>query len=118
MSTAIIELNRLHIYAHHGVMDQEKKVGNDFEVTVKLEYPCEHAMITDRLDSTINYTDVIAIVTAEMKRPSSLLENVVYRIYTELLRHFPRVTGGEVSVLKLHPPVEQEMESCGFTYRW
>lgn len=118
MSTAIIELNRLQMHAYHGVLEQENKVGNEFEVSVRIEYPCEHAMITDRLDSTVNYADLAAIVRDEMSRTSKLLENVAYRIYTEILRRYPRIIGGEVRIVKLHPPIKGQLESCGFTYRW
>lgn len=118
MPTAIIEVNRLQIYAYHGVLPQENKVGNDFEVSVRIEYPCEHAMITDRLDSTVNYADVVQLIEYEMSHTSKLLENVAYRIYTELLRRFPRTTGGEIRILKLHPPIKSQLDSCGFTYRW
>ncbi|MDE7032774.1 MAG: dihydroneopterin aldolase, partial [Muribaculaceae bacterium] len=55
MPSATIEINRLKVYAYHGVGDQETKVGNDFEVSVHLEYPCDYAMKTDRLGFTLSY---------------------------------------------------------------
>lgn len=118
MATAIIELNRLKMHAFHGVLEQETKVGNDFEVSVRIEYPCEYAMITDRLDSTVNYADLASIVRDEMERPSKLLENVAYRIYTEIIRRYPRILGGEVRIIKIHPPIKGQLDSCGFSYRW
>lgn len=118
MPSAIIEVNRLKVYAHHGVDPQETKVGNDFEVSVHLEFPCKRAMQSDRLESTVSYSEVIDEIHKEMKTPSKLLENVVYRIYSALIQRFPGITGGSVTVLKLHPPVNGQMESCGFTYRW
>ena len=118
MPTAIIEINKLQVYAYHGVSEQERQVGNDFEVSVRLEYSCDHAMITDRIDFTINYADVVNVVIEEMSHPSQLLENVTYRIYTELLRRFPRILGGVVVVTKLHPPLKYQMDSASFTYRW
>ncbi|MDE5643335.1 MAG: dihydroneopterin aldolase [Muribaculaceae bacterium] len=118
MTSAIIEINRLKVYAYHGVDPQEAVVGNDFEVSVKLEYPCEHAMQTDKLESTLSYADVIEVVVREMRRPSKLLENVVYRIHSSLMYRFPRVISGSVTVCKIHPPLKYQMESCGFTYKW
>lgn len=118
MPSAIIEINRLKVYAYHGVDRQETVVGNDFEVSVHLEFPCMQAMRTDQLDSTVSYSDVIDEIHKEMKQPSKLLENVAYRIYMALMLRFPGITGGSVTVLKLHPPVSGQMDSCGFTYRW
>ena len=37
--TTTIEVNALRVYAHHGVMPQERAVGNEFEVTVHVKYP-------------------------------------------------------------------------------
>ena len=62
MPSATIEINRLKVYAYHGVGDQETKVGNDFEVSVHLEYPCDYAMKTDRLGFTLSYADVLDVV--------------------------------------------------------
>lgn len=118
MPSAIIEVNRLKVYAYHGVDDQEKNVGNDFEVSVQLEYPCEHAMLTDKLDATLSYADIIDVIVREMKKPSKLLENVVYRIHAVIMYRFPRISGGSITVLKLHPPLPEQMESAGFTYKW
>lgn len=118
MPSAIIELNRLKVYAYHGVDPQERTVGNDFEVSVKLEYPCDHAMQTDKIDSTLSYADVVKLVVLEMNKPSRLLENVVFRIYNALICRYPRVISGSITVSKLHPPLEEQMESCGFTYKW
>lgn len=118
MSTAIIEVSALKLYAYHGVMPQERKVGNDYEVSVQLQYPCEHAMITDRLDSTIDYSEVVEVIKSEMAIPSALLENVVYRIYAELIRRFSRIHGGEIKLTKLRPPVEGQITAASFIYRW
>ena len=118
MPSAIIEINRLKVYAYHGVGDQETKVGNDFEVSVHLEYPCDYAMKTDRLDFTMSYADVLDVVIKEMRKPSKLLENVVFRIHSVIMYRFPRVIGGSITVLELHPPLSEQMESCGFTYKW
>ena len=54
----------------------------------------------------------------EMRKPSKLLENVVFRIHSVIMYRFPRVIGGSITVLKLHPPLSDQMESCGFTYKW
>ncbi|MDE6097657.1 MAG: dihydroneopterin aldolase [Muribaculaceae bacterium] len=118
MPVATVEINRLKIYAYHGVFGQETAVGNDFELTVHLEYPCAGAMQTDELEATISYADVITLIEKEMKKPSRLLENVVYRIYTSIVAAYPKVCGGYITLLKLHPPLSGQMESCGFTYRW
>ena len=34
-----IEITRLRLHAFHGVLEQERRVGNDFEVSVTVGYP-------------------------------------------------------------------------------
>ena len=39
MAKGSIEIKKLKIYAFHGVLDQEHRVGNNFLVSIKLYYP-------------------------------------------------------------------------------
>ncbi len=113
-----IEIKGLKIYAHHGVDPQETLVGNNFEVDITLEFPCEHAMRTDRLDLTISYAEVIDIVKAEMAFPSKLIENVVYRIYEALTYRYTQISSGRIAIYKLTPPISAELDRVGFVYHW
>ncbi|MDE6464161.1 MAG: dihydroneopterin aldolase [Muribaculaceae bacterium] len=113
-----IEIDGLRIQANHGVETQETIVGNTFEVSVKLRFDAEHAMRTDRIDLTLNYADIVALVREEMKFPSKLLEHVVFRIYQNITHRYTQVSGGEISVYKLNPPIPAELNRVGFTFRW
>ena len=54
-----IEVVRLSVHAFHGVGEQERLVGNDFEVSVSLDYPpAEKAVVTDDLDSTLDFGEL------------------------------------------------------------
>lgn len=102
-----ITLDRLRIRACHGVLEQERKIGNDYEVTVSLSYPpALMAALTDELESTVNYAEVASIVRAEMGQPSQLLENVAWRIRRALVGRYQEIASGRVVVTKLLPPIE------------
>ena len=116
--TGIIRIDRLRIYAHHGVMPQERAVGNNFTVSMRLRFDATKAMESDDLDATINYADVVAIVKDEMATPSKLLEHVVGRIYRRLTATYPQISGGAISLYKDKPPIPCEIERIGFTYKW
>lgn len=113
-----VELNRVQIYAHHGVMEQEQKVGNLFEVTVHLEGYMQQVMMTDDITCGISYADIFEVVRSEMAIPSKTLEHVVYRLKTALMRRFPQVTGGRITVAKITPPFPARLENAAFTHRW
>lgn len=98
--------------AFHGVVEQERRVGNDFEVTVEIFYPFEKALYTDNLQDTADYSLLYAIVEREMSMPSQLLEHVAGRIISAIKKEFPATTAGEISISKLHPPFKCDMP-CG-----
>lgn len=113
-----IVIKGLKVFGHHGVDPQETLVGNMFEVSVSLRFVCEHAMRTDRLDLTINYAEVVALIREEMEFPSKLLEHVALRIYDHLIRRFPQITGGTLEIYKLQPPISAELDRVGFCFEW
>jgi len=117
---ANIEINKMRIYARHGVMPQENTVGNVFEITIKLITRIENeAYENDKLGGTTNYADLIAIIKREATIPSALLENVAYRIKTAILAKYPAISHGTVKIAKLLPPVANlEIESVAIELGW
>ena len=116
--TGTITLDRIRIHANHGVSDQERLVGNDYEVSISVIYPMERAMLDDELDGTVNYASLAELVKAVMSVPSKLLENVVYRLYHEVVMQFPAVTGGSITVTKLTPPMRAELAGASVSFSW
>ena len=113
-----IEIRGLEIWARHGVLDQERKVGNTFRVDVILTADLSRAMISDNVDDTINYAKVIEIIKGEMEKPSLLLEHVVWRMKNTLIDLFPAIKGGKITLSKLTPPVTCEVKSVGISTEW
>ena len=110
-----IEINRLRVKARHGVFDQERSVGNIFEVSVKITCNIQRALLDDSLDGTISYAEVIDIIKEIMRNPSQLIEHVAYNIKTSLLAAYPQILGGEIRVAKLQPPVSAELGEVAVT---
>lgn len=101
-----IELRHLTFHAHHGVLPEERLLGNTFTVDLTLEADINEAIATDQLSGTINYAEAYEVVKREMNIPSQLLEHVCGRIGTALLHHFPTLQQVQVSVAKCNPPIE------------
>ncbi len=116
--TTTIEINNLKIRARHGVLMQERSVGNDFTVTVHLRYPAEAAIANDDVSDTLNYADAVEIIKDEMATPSTLLEHVAGRIRQSLLDQFPKIEGGLVRVAKLKPPIPAQMDDVAVKIEW
>ena len=100
-----IRLDDMRFYACHGVMEQERRVGGDYSVTLTVEVDLADAARTDDVADTVNYAELYAVVEQEMAVPSQLLEHVAARIGRRVLEAFDKVTAATVRVTKLNPPM-------------
>lgn len=102
-----IDIEGLRLFGRHGVLEQERTVGNEFVVDITIFYPAARAAETDDIDLTLNYAEVVEIAKEEFEIPSKLIENVALRIARRLRGQWPRIDSGSVSVAKLSPPIPQ-----------
>ena len=108
-----IFISGLRLYAFHGVMEQERKVGGDYSVDLRVHYNIYKAMETDRVEDTISYASLCDIVRCEMVLPSSLLEHVAGRIAKAIIKAFPQVESVYVRLTKLNPPMGVDCAGAG-----
>ena len=114
--TTSISLNKMRFFACHGVEEQERIVGNHFEVSVSLRCDIAQALTSDCLDHTINYAEIYDCIEREMNIPSQLLEHVAGRIIAALKQRFGnKIEGGTITVAKLAPPFKCQLESVAVT---
>ena len=102
----------IKLYAYHGCMDEEGKVGRTFVVDVSMEADLKKSSESDKLSDTIDYVKVYEIVKEEMAIRSKLIEHVAKRIYIHLRKKFPQIKSAEVKVTKLDPPINGIVESA------
>ena len=100
-----IELRDVHLFAHHGVMQQEREIGAWFTIDIKLEISDYSCSESDQIDGTVSYADVYEILCNEMKQPSLLLENVCNRISKRLYEKFEQITAIDITLCKDTPPM-------------
>ena len=62
-----IFLDNVRFFAYHGVGQQEREVGNEFVINLKLKVDIARAAETDDVTHTISYADVYENVKAEME---------------------------------------------------
>lgn len=86
-------------------MPQERKVGADFLVSLRVGYPLADAMQSDEVTDTLDYAKLYEVVRREMEIPSKLLEHVVGRIAKAIAETFPQVTSIDLSLTKQNPPM-------------
>jgi len=105
-----IKLSDIRFFAYHGVLEQERKAGNNYVVNIHLNADLSLACESDNVEDTINYALVYDIVEKEMKKPSYLLEHVAMRIFKSIKSTFPQILSIEVRLAKSNPPVRGEIK--------
>lgn len=115
-----ITINSLVIHARHGVLAQERRVGNDFIVDIELDVPCAvQAEDSDALTDTVNYAEVVEIARQQMGVPSKLLEHVAGRIRRAVSDRYPGVVaGGRITIKKPAPPIAAQIGYVAYTTEW
>jgi dihydroneopterin aldolase len=88
-SSVEIELRGLSVYTHHGVSDAEQEVGQRLEFDISFDAPDCDAVLTDRLEDTIDYAEVADIVVlAATERSYRTLERLCRVIGERLAERF------------------------------
>jgi len=105
LTESIICLNDVRLYAYHGVLAQERRVGGDYSLCVRVHYNICKAMQTDDVADTLNYAQLLEIVKREMAKPSNLLEHVAGRIGSAVFQEFPQSEAIDLTITKLNPPM-------------
>ena len=105
LTESTICLNEIRLYAFHGVLEQERRVGGEYSVSLRVHYNIYKAMETDNVADTLNYAQLLKIVKREMAVPSNLLEHVAGRIGKTVFHEFPQAEAIDLTVTKLNPPM-------------
>ena len=107
----VLRLNKIQALGKIGVLPEEKKRAQPFEVDLAIETDLSLAGSSDDLDDTINYGEITELVAAIIRNEThQLLEKVATRIATEVLA-IPAVRGVHITVRKMRPPLPEFLES-------
>jgi len=115
--TTEVFVEGLHVYAYHGVMEQERVVGAWFTVSLTVAYDFCTAIDSDDLSHTISYADLCQVVTDEMAVPSRLLEHVAGRIVRALRCRWPQIEHVDLRISKDNPPMSASLAGAGVHVR-
>ena len=100
-----IELSNIHLYAYHGVLPQENKVGAWYTLDLQATISNLDSIASDNIEATVNYAEIYEVICEEMKIPSKLLEHVCGRILERLFEKFAIIEKIEITLTKDTPPM-------------
>ncbi len=101
----IIKVNNIKLYAFHGCLDEEAKIGSEYSVDIKVKADLKKSAKTDELSDTVDYVHLNHIVKEEMAIRSKLLEEVAQRILNRFFKELKMIRKATVSVSKINPPI-------------
>ena len=100
-----IVLEDIKVYAFHGCMEEETKIGSDYVVNLSVKTDLGVPAESDQLKDAVDYVNLLKIVNEEMEINSKLLENVAERIVSRILQTINAVIEVKVKVAKQNPPI-------------
>ncbi len=106
----IIKVENIRVYAYHGCLKEETKIGSDYRVDVKVKADLQKSADSDDLKDTVDYVLLNKIVVEEMAIPSALLEHVAQRILDRIFTEDKLVTLATVAVSKINPPIGGDVQ--------
>ncbi len=109
---SVIAIEGMKFFAYHGVYDEERILGGEYEVDVFINTDISDAAEEDDLNKTVNYETIYTICDIEMRKPSDLIENVLERILLRVKDNFKTVEDITVKVKKLNPPVGGKVKAA------
>lgn len=106
----IIKVENIRVFAYHGCLKEETKIGSDYRVDLEVEVDLQTSAVTDKLSDTVDYVFLNRVIKEEMNIPSHLLETVAKRILNRIFNEDTLVKKATVWVSKLNPPIGGDVE--------
>ncbi|MHB8430893.1 MAG: dihydroneopterin aldolase [Acidimicrobiales bacterium] len=110
-----IELTGLRILGTHGVLDEERKRAQPFELDLALMVDFSTAERSDRLADTVDYAAAVdhAVGVVSGDASFSLLEALAGAVADAVLAGDRRIVSVEVALRKVRPPLPVDIASVG-----
>ncbi len=91
-----LSIEDVQVYAHHGVHDQERQLGQPFHIGVRLEL----GALPTSFEAAVDYEQVLHVVRQAAQQQTTLLEELVKRIADQLQQQFPTIQHLSVTARK------------------
>ena len=109
-----ILLEGMVFHGHVGVNEFEKKNGQPFRIDIELFFSALQACETDRLDQTIDYSQVYKLIGLIVHNAHcDLIERLAGLIAESLFASYPLVMAADVTVRKPEAPIDGEFSAMG-----
>lgn len=106
-STSTIRLKNIRIFAKHGVLPEERKLGQRFEIDLCCWLNLEGIHKSDDLGQTVDYSELHdEIIAIAEGKPFQLIEALAHELCTRLLEKHPKLERVELEIRKPAAPID------------
>ncbi len=104
-----IIIDSLKIFAHHGVNPEETAMGQLFVLDIEVWADLSDACLTDELDDTVSYADIIKTVRKAMtEKNCKLLEHAAQRTVDAIFENYGRIRHVRLRLRKPDAPIKAD----------
>ena len=108
--TVSVEVTGLSLFTQHGVSDAERELGQRLVIDVEFELADCDAVVTDRVEDTVDYADVCEqVALAAQERSYRTLERLCNAIAERLMDRYG-ADSVRVKAAKPEPPIPLPVE--------
>lgn len=112
--TGQILIEELDLYAYHGHFAEEERLGQRFVIDLVLDCDLRASSFSDNLADTVDYGEVVALVTRTFSaRRFKLLEAAARALADAIFASYPPITAISVTMRKPAPPIPGRMAAVG-----
>lgn len=111
-----VHLYNVKFYAYHGIYEEEKILGNEFELSTDIQFR-EKENVINSINQTINYVDIFEIIQHRMNVPSTLLETIIMDIGNSIKNKYDHLHSISINLKKLHPPITSFQGAVGVSWQ-
>lgn len=109
-----IHIKGLTLKGYHGVFAEEKEKGQNFILDITAQLDFTNARLTDDLNDTVSYADMIETVkTVFLSEKNDLIERAAERVAEALLENYQKLNSVTILLKKPEAPIEENFEYVG-----
>lgn len=109
-----IILKNIKIYAYHGAIPEENKLGQNFYVDLELFLSLKEAGQTDDIYKSVSYAEIYIEVEKIVKKENyNLIETVAEKIANGILEKYKKIKNIKVQVRKPQAPINGYFDYVG-----
>ncbi|KAI3848713.1 hypothetical protein MKX03_025087 [Papaver bracteatum] len=107
-------LRGLMFQGYHGVLPEEKTLGQKFVIDIDAWVDLREAGKSDNINDSVSYVDIYNIAKDVMEGPGyNLLESVAHLIATRTLQRFSQISTVRVKLGKPHVSIQGPIDYLG-----